>query len=206
MGREVQEYVDTDLPVQKPSQAEQPNHRDIYQSLTLRLLKPGEVKPYENSVPIYGLDIAAGLFGETQLVNEVSSGGDTTDVETYQWVELPDSFRIKRGQFVARVVGESMNKRIPNGSWCLFKLNPGGTRQGKVLLVQHRNIHDPDTGGHYTIKVYESEKEVDDDGGWKHHRITLKPDSTESRYKPIVFETSDDNELVVIAELVAVLC
>ena len=57
-----------------------------------------------------------------------------------------------------RVVGESMNRRIPNGSWCLFKLAPGGTRQGKVVLVQHRDIDDIDTGGHYTIKVYESEK------------------------------------------------
>lgn len=206
MGREVQEYVNTELPEQEPSKAAQLSHRDRYRGLTLRLLKPGEVKPYENSVPVYDLDIAAGLFSETQLVNEASSAGDATDVETYQWVELPDSFRIKRGQFVARVVGESMNKRIPNGSWCLFKLNPGGTRQGKVLLVQHRNIHDPDTGGHYTIKVYESEKKVDDDGGWKHHRITLKPDSTESHYKPIVFEDIEDTGLVVIAELVAVLC
>lgn len=206
MGREEREYIDTDLPAQKPTEAGQPNHQDRHQGLTLRLLEPDEVRPYENSVPIYSLDIAAGLFSETQLVNVASSGRDTTDVEAYQWVELPDSFRIKRGQFVARVVGESMNKRIPNGSWCLFKLNPGGTRQGKVLLVQHRSIHDPDTGGHYTIKVYESEKEVDDDGGWKHHRITLKPDSTESIYNPLVFEDTEDTELMVIAELVAVLC
>ena len=206
MGREEQEYIDTDLPKQESTEAEQQNHRDRYQGLALRLLKPGEVKPYENSVPIYDLDIAAGLFSETQLVNEALSRGITTDIESYQWVELPDSFRTKRGQFVARVVGESMNKRIPNGSWCLFRLNPSGTRQGKVLLVQHRSIDDPDTGGHYTIKVYESEKEVNDDGGWKHRRITLKPDSTESRYRPIVFEATDDNELVVIAELVAVLC
>ncbi len=99
-----------------------------------------------------------------------------------------------------------MNKRIPNGSWCLFRLKPSGTRQGKVLLVQHRSIDDPDTGGHYTIKIYGSEKAVDDNEGWKHRRITLKPDSTESHYKPIVFEDTDDNELVVIAELVAVLC
>ena len=206
MGREAQEYMDMSLSVQKSSEAAHPSRRDRYQGLTFRLLEPDDVKPYENSVPIYDLDIAAGQFSETQLVNEALSGGVTTDIERYEWVELPDSFRTKRGQFVARVIGDSMNKRIPNGSWCLFRLNPGGTRQGKVLLVQHRNIDDPDTGGHYTIKVYESEKEVDDDGGWKHHRIILKPDSTESRYKPIVFDDVEDAELVVIAELVAVLC
>ncbi len=206
MGKEAQDHMGTELSARKSSEAEQPDHLSRYQGLTLRFLMPGEVRPYENSVPVYDLDIAAGRFSETQVVNEAPTAGDTRDIETYQWIELPDSFRTKRGQFIARVVGESMNKRIPNGSWCLFKLNPSGTRQGKVLLVQHRSIHDPDTGGQFTIKVYESEKEVDDDGGWKHHRIVLKPDSTESRYKPIVFEDAEDAELVVIAELVAVLC
>ena len=143
MGREAQEYIDIEMSMQKPSEADQPKKQDRYRGLTFRLLEPDDVKPYENSVPIYDLDIAAGQFSETQLVNEALSGGVTTDIERYQWVELPDSFRTKRGQFVARVVGESMNKRIPNGSWCLFRLNPGGTRQGKVLLVQHRNIDDP---------------------------------------------------------------
>jgi len=171
--------------------------KETYPGLGLRILQPDDVKSSENAVPIYSLKIAAGKFSESQTVDEL---GD------HDWVVLPDSFRAQSGLFVSQAVGESMNRRIPNGSWCLFKLNPGGTRQGKVLVIQHRNIHDPDTGGHYTIKVYESEKEVDDDGGWKHHRITLKPDSTESRYKPIVFEATDDNELVVIAELVAVLC
>lgn len=206
MGRDSEEYQDADLSAQKPSEAEHTNHHDRYRGLTLRLMKPGEVKPFENSVPVYDLDIAAGQFSGAQSVNEVQSEEATTNIESYQWVELPDSFRTKRGQFVARVVGESMNKRIPNGSWCLFSLNPGGTRQGKVLLVQHRSIDDPDTGGHYTIKVYESEKEISGDGSWKHFRIILKPDSTVSSYKPIVFEDVEDAELVVIAELVAVLC
>ena len=99
-----------------------------------------------------------------------------------------------------------MNKRIPNGAWCLFSLNPGGTRQGKVVLVQHRSIDDPDTGGHYTIKTYQSEKTGSDDGGWQHRRITLRPESTDPSYKPIVFEDDATAELVVIAEMVAVLC
>jgi phage repressor protein C with HTH and peptisase S24 domain len=67
------------------------------------------------------------------------------NAEDCEWVELPDAFRPQRGMFVAQVVGESMNRRIPNGSWCLFRLHPKGTRQGKVVLVQHREIQDADT-------------------------------------------------------------
>ena len=98
-----------------------------------------------------------------------------------------------------------MNKRIPNGAWCLFSLNPVGSRQGKVVLVQHRSIDDPDMGGHYTIKIYQSEKVSEGDGEWRHSRIVLNPASTNPSYKPIELEPESGEELAVIAELVAVL-
>ncbi len=98
-----------------------------------------------------------------------------------------------------------MNRRIPNGSWCLFRFNPTGTRQGKVVLVQHREIQDADTGGHYTVKVYNSEKIKDPVGGWRHKKIVLNPDSTEASYEPIVLQPGQSANLRVIAELVAVL-
>lgn len=176
-----------------------------FPGLTLRILDAKEVKPYQNSVPIYNLAIAAGQFSGTQEVNEVPEDGDIGAIEQYDWVELPEAFRPQAGLFVAQVVGESMNRRIPNGSWCLFKLAPGGTRQGKVVLVQHRDIDDVDTGGHYTIKIYESEKTSDDEGGWQHKRIILKPETTAPGYDPIVLTGEEAGELKVIAELVAVL-
>jgi uncharacterized protein len=176
-----------------------------FPGLTLKIVNAKDVKPYQNSVPIYNLAIAAGQFSASQIVNEVPQEGDLGAVEQYDWVELPDAFRPQPGLFVARVVGESMNRRIPNGSWCLFKQASGGTRQGKVVLVQHRDIDDIDTGGHYTIKVYESEKASHDDGGWQHKRIILKPDTTSSGYEPIILTGDKAGELTVIAEMVAVL-
>jgi hypothetical protein len=106
--------------------------------------------------------------------------------------------------FIAQVIGESMNRRIPSGSWCLFRLNPGGTRNGKVVVAQHRSIDDPDLGGQYTIKVYRSEKTCAEDGEWRHERVTLHPDSTDPTFQPLVF-TGEHNEVQVIAELVTVL-
>lgn len=170
------------------------------------MVETAQVEPYINAVPICDLDVAAGLFSETQSAAELPQAGDRVNIGQYQWVELPDSFRIRPGLFVAKVVGESMNKRIPNGAWCLFSVKPGGTRQGKVVLVNHRSIDDPETGGHFTIKTYESEKAATVDGSWRHRRITLKPESTDPSWKPLVFDDDSAGELVVIAEMVAVLC
>jgi hypothetical protein len=106
---------------------------------------------------------------------------------------------------VAQVIGESMNRRIPNGAWCLFRANPQGTRNSKVVVAQHRSIHDPELGGSYTIKVYSSSKVVAPDGTWGHTEIRLKPDSDRIEFKPIVIRGDDDGEFRIVAEFLAVL-
>jgi len=99
------------------------------------------------------------------------------DPGLYDWVELPGRTKTAPGLFVAQVLGESMSRRIPNGAWCVWRANPAGSREGKVVLAQHRDIHDPDTGGQYTVKLYSSEKTHDRDGSREHLRVFLKPDS-----------------------------
>jgi len=161
--------------------------------LPFRRLPPNEVKPFENCVPLYDLKIAAGQFSDEQQY---------TDID---WVELPDVFRPRQDLFVMQVVGESMNRRIPNGSWCLFKKIPAGSRQGKVVLVRHREISDTDTGGHYTVKIYDSQKKMLEDGTWQHTSIILRPDTTVNGYDPIVIDENKSENLQVIGEFVAVL-
>ena len=51
----------------------------------------------------------------------------------------------------------------------------------------------------------ESEKAATDDTGWRHSRVTLKPESRDSAYGPLVFENVANGELRTIAELVSVL-
>ncbi len=81
-----------------------------------------------------------------------------------------------------------------------------GTREGKVVVAQHRSIDDPETGGRYTIKVYSSEKVPADNGEWRHRRITLRPDSDQPGFEPIVLELGeDDEEFAVVAEMLTVL-
>jgi len=161
-------------------------------SPTLRKLTASAVRPYENSVPLIDLAIAAGQFSHSQLL----------DPDQYDWVELPSHFRPQRDLFVAKIFGESMNRRIPIGSWCLFRLNPSGTRQGKVVVAQHPGICDPDLGGSFTVKVYRSEKVPTADGSWRHVRVILSPDSTKE-FQDIVIE--NPSEMRIVAEFLAVL-
>jgi hypothetical protein len=161
---------------------------------SLRILDVKDVKPYVNAVPLLDLQIAAGYFSAEQ-----PAGGDTI------WVSLPDTIRISEGLFVAQVVGESMNRKIPNGAWCLFKANPVGSRENKIVVAEHREISDADSSTHVTVKRYHSEKVPTEDGEWRHARIVLSPESTEPRYKPIELSPSQAENLRIIAEHIAVL-
>jgi hypothetical protein len=173
--------------------------------LPFRRLSLEEVRPFENCVPLYDLKVAAGKFSDEQQVTDIHGGLSEQTIHDNEWVQLPDAFRHQRGLFIAQVIGESMNRRIPNGSWCLFRINPVGTRQGKIVLAQARDIADSDNGGQFTIKKYESKKKLLPDGTWRHVSIILRPDSTASGYEPLVFTEKQVDDVKVIAELVAVL-
>ena len=160
---------------------------------TLRFVEPAPNDRYVTCVPVVPLEAAAGAFSEVQGLE-----GE------WEWVALDSRRKPAPGLFVAKVVGESMNRRIPNGAWCLWRANPGDTRQRKVVLAQHRDIDDPELGGRYTVKIYESEKVATDDGGWRHAVVRLMPDSDDPAFKPIVLENLEEGELSIIAELVEV--
>lgn len=167
------------------------SEKSIFDGLNLPVVCLENANPYETHVPVYDLKIAAGQFSDSQTA--------TADY----WVELPDYINITPGLFVSRVVGESMNKRIPNGSWCLFRSNPGGSRQGKLVIVQHRDIEDPDYAGSFTIKQYNSEK-VEEYGQVVNSRIVLKPLTNAFGYKNIILDDKLE-DLKVIGEFLTIL-
>ncbi len=155
------------------------------------VVAPAEARPGVNCVPLYSLRAAAGGFSAVQ------------EPAPDSWVVPHGRWRSAPGLFVAQVAGESMNRRIPNGAYCLFRHPVAGSRQGRVLLVQHHDIADPELGGTYTVKVWESDKTVDEDG-WRHREIRLMPDSDDASFPPIVIRSADDS-LQVIAEMLEVL-
>jgi SOS-response transcriptional repressor LexA len=141
--------------------------------------------------PIYSLRAAAGAFGDGEAV------------EPDGWAELNGHSSIRPGTFVAQVRGRSMEPRIPDGAWCLFTAPVEGSRDGRILLVEHRAIDDPENGGSYTVKRYRSRKRAVEGELWEHEEIVLEPLNPE--YEPIVLRDVEEAEFRVVAELVEVL-
>ncbi len=145
-----------------------------------RILPFNEVVPFKNCIPLYDIKAAAGDFSELQINSET------------EWIELLNPIKYSSDYFVCQVIGESMNKLIPNGSWCLFKKDNGGSRIGKIVLAHQRNIQDSEFGAGFTVKLYESKKSISEDS-WHHVTIILRPQSYDPNYKDIILK---DDELI----------
>ena len=76
-----------------------------------------------------------------------------------------------------------------------------GSRDGLILLVQHRRFGDDELAPQLTLKRYRSEKAAHEDGTWRHRRVVLEPMSDDSSYEQIVFEGEEVEELQVLGEL-----
>ena len=122
----------------------------------------------------------------------------------YTLIEIPENIKYKDDYFACKIVGESMNRVIPNGSICLFKPDSGGSRNGKIVLVENIDIQDTDFNSAFTIKIYSSLKETTEEG-WKHTSIVLRPNSFDSLYTDIVINEENGKGMRVIGEFVTII-
>ncbi|ALO45324.1 DNA/RNA helicase domain-containing protein [Pseudohongiella spirulinae] len=155
-------------------------------------ITPVPVKPFINAVPVYDLVAAAGDFSDQQRA------------EHKEWLRIPEGERIDKSYFACKVQGESMNNVIPNGAMCLFRSDPGGSRNGKIVLVEMLDNVDAESGSHYTVKEYASVKAENEDG-WTHEQIVLKPRSNDAGYEPIVLGADEAGGFRVVGVFVRVL-
>ncbi len=151
------------------------------------LTDPGK-DAYVNCLPFFSLKAAAGAFGKGEEVTADS------------WIRVGKGRKLKPGMFVARISGHSMEPLIPDGALAIFRKYQGGSRNGRIVLAQHRGISDPETGGSYTVKKYQSEKVFDEEGEWRHVKIQLLP--INSKFKAIEIEAKDENDFKVVAEFI----
>lgn len=146
-----------------------------------------EVK-FIDFLPLYSIKAACGYFGD----------GDNVEVEG--WVKVEGVGRLNRNMYVVQAVGDSMEPLIQNGDYCVFRANPAGSRQGKIILAQHHNKYDPDYSGSYSIKTYTSKKNFDEYGNWMHEEIVLQPKN--SAYDPIIINEEDVEDFRIVGEFV----
>ena len=145
---------------------------------------------YIDFLPVYSIKAACGYFGEGEAVNELG------------WIRVEGVGRLNRNMYVVQASGHSMEPRINDGDFCVFRANPAGSRQGKIVLVQHTNFYDADYSGAYSIKEYSSAKSYDEFGNWQHEKIELNP--LNSDYNPIIINAEDAEDFRVIGEFVDV--
>jgi hypothetical protein len=122
----------------------------------------------------------------------------------YTLLEVSEKRFANKEYFACKIIGESMNRVIPNGSICLFKQYTGGSRDGKIVLVEYRDIQDEDFNSAFTIKTYSSEKEITEEG-WGHTSIILRPNSYDISFKNIIITEENGAEMRVVGEFVEIL-
>lgn len=154
----------------------------------LKLVSSGDSKTH---LPVYSIKAAAGYFGEGQ------------DAQCLGWVKVQSSKKFDKNLFVVQVTGQSMEPKILNGDYAVMRANPVGSRQGKIVLAQYRGPADPDTGGSYTIKRYQSKKVTTGDQNWRHEQIKLLPLNPD--FDAITLPPQEEHDFKIIAECVGIL-
>ncbi len=177
------EGLSMDMPIEVAQRAAVPQ---------LTLVPQEKRKPYKNCIPVYDLKIAAGTFGDFQV----------PEPDEVRWVEPPAGIKPSMDLFVAQVIGESMNKVIPNGSWCLFRMNPAGSRKARIVLAQLRDLSDPEHGGAFTVKRY-ARMGQDAHSEELSGEIRLQPMSSDNQFQPIA--VPNEEGIRVVAEFLRVL-
>lgn len=143
-------------------------------------------------IPLFNFYAAAGSFSEMQ------------SVKNYTLIEVHSKVRLNKDYFACKIIGDSMNRVIPNGSICLFKQYKGGSRNGKIVLMEYMDRYDPDFKSAFTIKTYSSEKLFSEDF-WEHDTIVLRPNSFDDSYNEIVMAKDKADEMRVVGEFFEVI-
>lgn len=185
-NKPLENYFRQQLSASKPASPEIPQRES--QGPRIEAKVNDDVK-YIDYLPLYTLQAACGKFSEWQQVEEEG------------WIKVEGMGKLNPGMFIVRANGRSMEPRIKDGDLCVFRNGIVGSRNGKIVLVQHREHYDFEYGGSYSIKKYSSEKMHDPETGeWMRESIVLHPLSKD--YSPI--QIKDEEGFIVIGEFIGV--
>ncbi len=193
MNKDTERFFKSRIEIQKDlrySDFVRETKEDIVPLEILERIEDG--KKYTEYLPVYSLAAACGKFGKN----------DNVESEPEGWIRTSCK-NMDETVFVVRAVGHSMDPKIKDGSFCIFKVVSGGpySGAGRVFLFQYQGDPDPETGGAYTIKGYRSHKGPD---GLNMYVELLPFNKT---YSTLKFEEKDSDipsQLNFIAEFISV--
>jgi type III restriction enzyme len=143
-------------------------------------------EPTGVAVMVYDLKAAATAFSEGQAPEKLGH------------VYLGARKARRPGLFVAKVVGNSMSRVAPDGSWCLWQhIGTGGVpapSPGEYLLVRREDPDDPHLGG-FTFKRWELTQAG----------ARLVPVSRDAGFRPILLAPEDEETTTHLARFIEVL-
>lgn len=145
---------------------------------------------YITYLPLYSIRAACGYFGEGEEVSEMG------------WMQVEGMGRLSNDMYIVQAKGQSMEPRIHDGDYCVFRAKPAGSRNGMIVLAQHRGHYDDDNAGSFSIKEYYSEKSGFFDS-WRHTKIELRPLNPD--YEPIVLTPDDIDSFRIVGEFIGIL-
>jgi len=160
-------------------------------SSRVQILDEPAGKQFIDYLPVFSMPVAAGNLDKPSVA------------ECLGWVKTPPGIHGTSQHFVAQISGKSMEPRIPDRSYAVFRYGVVGDRSGKIVLAQLVGSTDPETGGRYTVKKYQSQKTIHEDGQWEHTGIQLLP--LNPAFKPIVIQPSDAESMKIVAEFVGLM-
>ena len=137
-----------------------------------------EDKKYVDFLPLYSIKAACGFFGDGELV------------EPLGWIRVEGHGRLNEKMFVVQAKGHSMEPKIDDGQYCVFRKYEGGSREMDFVLCQHRKLYDEDYAGAYSIKKYHREKAIDENGNLIGEKVILS--SRNKEYGNIEIIVSED--------------
>lgn len=149
-----------------------------------------ELIPYINSLPLLDLRAAA----DAQFLSKDGYFADSTED---QFVPL-NGGPFPKDRFLIRAEGDSMEPRIPGGSLCLFRRDPGGSRNGKIVLCQIEGF--AGNSPFAVIKLYQSARTPSHDSLGMAKQIVLS--SLNPNHKPIVLTEGDKFSIMGVFERV----
>ena len=170
-----------------------PDDQPLLTHATLKIVEsvPAE-EQYQKALPVYDLAVAAGAFSASQSPEPIGWAHVQAKQEPFD-----------RRMFVARVLGESMEPGVPDGSWAIFRAFPAGTAppptalDGRRVIVELRDEEDPDTGGRYTFKRWYVTR-LSPEGHVE--EVELRPDNRDFKARKL---RAEDGEMRVVAEPVS---